>query len=436
MIGRYTLPKMGEVWCQENKFRKWLEVEVTVCEVLADLGHIPSEAAKRIRKKANFQPEKIEAIESKVQHDMIAFLTNLSQNIGESSRYIHLGMTSSDVLDTSLALVLQEAGRIIVDDLENLLAVLRKRALEFKSTPMLGRTHGVWAEPITFGLKLAVWHQETARNLIRMQRAIEAVSVGKLSGAVGTYAHLPPQVEDEVCKRLGLRPAGITTQIIQRDRYAEYLAALAIISSSLEKFATEIRNLQRTEIGEVEEPFLAGQKGSSAMPHKRNPIFSERICGLSRVVRVDCLAALENIPLWGERDISHSSTERVIFPDSTILVDYMLNKFSDIIENFAVHPQRMMENLKETKGLVFSQKLMLELVKKGMGRDEAYRIIQNLAKEVWESKGELKKQALEDERITKTLGEELIEACFQLEPYLKNIDGIFQRAGLAGYEDI
>ncbi len=436
MIERYTLPQMGEVWSQENKFKKWMAVEVTVCEVLAYLGYIPKEAAKEIRERARFQPERIRAIESEVHHDIIAFLTNLSQNIGEPSRYIHLGLTSSDVLDTSMALLLQEAGRIIVDDLEGLLLILRKRALEFKSNPMLGRTHGVWAEPITLGLKLAVWHQETARNLVRMRRAIEGVSVGKLSGAVGTYAHLDHQVEEEVCKRLGLKPAGITTQIIQRDRYAEYLAALAITSSSLEKFATEIRNLQRTEIREVEEPFLVGQKGSSAMPHKRNPILCERICGLSRVVRADCLAALENIPLWGERDISHSSTERVIFPDSTILVDYILNKFSHILGNLVVHPQRMMENLKRTGGLIFSQKLMLELVKRGMGRDEAYRIIQDLAKRVWEEKGELKVLALEEKTISKTLGKDLIEGCFQLEPYLKNIEGIFQRAGLVGDEDV
>ena len=436
MIERYTLPQMGEVWSQENKFRKWLEVEVTVCEVLAHLGYIPKEAAKEIREKARFQPERIELIESEVHHDIIAFLTNLSQNIGEQARYVHLGLTSSDVLDTSFALLLREAGRIIVDDLERLLLILRKRALEFKSTPMLGRTHGIWAEPITFGLKLAVWHQETLRNLARMRRAIEGVSVGKLSGAVGTYAHLDPQVEEEVCERLGLKPAGITTQIIQRDRYAEYLTTLAIISSSLEKFATEVRNLQRTEIREVEEPFLAEQKGSSAMPHKRNPILCERICGLSRVVRANCLAALENIPLWGERDISHSSTERVIFPDSTILVDYILNKSFHILENLVVHPQRMMENLKGTKGLVFSQKLMLELVKKGMGRDEAYRVIQDLAKKVWEGKGELKVFALEEGTVSKTLGKDLVEGCFQLEPYLKKIDGIFQRAGLVGDEDV
>ena len=431
MIERYTLPQMGKVWLPQNRFQKWLEVEITVCEVQAHLGYIPKEAAQAIREKANFQPRRITEIESEVHHDLIAFLTNLSENIGEMSRYVHLGLTSSDILDTALALLLREAGRIIVADLERLLAILRKRAQEFKSTPMLGRTHGVWAEPISFGLKLAVWHQETLRNLARMRRAIEGVSVGKLSGAVGTYAHLDPQVEEEVCKRLGLKPAGVTTQIIQRDRYAEYLATLAIISSSLEKFATEIRNLQRPEIREVEEPFLAGQKGSSAMPHKRNPILCERICGLSRVVRANCLAALENIPLWGERDISHSSTERVIIPDSTILVDYILDKFSFILENLVVHPQRMRENLSQTQGLIFSQRLLLELVKKGMGRDEAYRIVQGLTKRVWKGGGELQSLALQEEAVRGTLEEDQIKACFQLGPHLEKIEGIFQRAGLS-----
>ncbi len=430
MIERYTLPQMGNVWSLENKFSKWLEVEVTVSQVLAHLGYIPADAAKEIAEKAKFQPKRIAEIESEVHHDLIAFLTNLSENIGESAKYIHLGLTSSDILDTSLALLLRDAGRIIVEDLTELLRVLKRRALEFKHTPMLGRTHGVWAEPISFGLKLAVWHQETARNLSRMQKAIETVSVGKLSGAVGTYAHLDPEVEEEVCRRLGLKPAGVTTQIIQRDRYAEYLTTLAIISSSLEKFATEVRNLQRTEIREVEEPFLPRQKGSSAMPHKRNPILCERICGLARLVRSNCLAALEDIPLWGERDISHSSTERVIFPDSTILVDYLLNKFSFVLENLAVYPQRMLANIKRTKGLIFSQKLMLELVKKGMAREEAYDLVQDLAKEVWEGKGELKELALKTKRISETLGQDLLEACFQLEPYLRNIEAIFLKVGL------
>jgi len=434
MIARYTLPQMGRIWLPQNKFKKWLEVEITVCDVQAHLGYIPKGAAKAIRERAKFQPQRIAEIESEVHHDLIAFLTNLSENIGEMSRYIHLGLTSSDILDTSLALLLREAGGIIVADLERLLAILRKRSEEFKSTPMLGRTHGVWAEPISFGLKLAVWHQETLRNLARMKRAIEGILVGKLSGAVGTYAHLDPQVEEEVCERLGLKPAGITTQIIQRDRYAEYLTTLAIISSSLEKFATEIRNLQRPEIREVAEPFLGGQKGSSAMPHKRNPILCERICGLSRVVRANCLAGLENIPLWGERDISHSSTERVIFPDSTILVDYILNNFFFILENLTVYPQRMLENLSHTQGLIFSQKLMLELVREGMGREEAYRIVQDLTRRVWEGGGELQPLALQEKAVNRTLGKDRIEACFQLGPYLEKVEGIFQRAGLS--EDV
>lgn len=430
MIGRYTLPRMKGIWSEENKFRKWLQVEILACEAQAELGIIPKESLNTIKERAKFDLARISEIEKETKHDVAAFLTNVAENVGEDSRFIHLGMTSSDVLDTSLALLMKEAGELILEDLERLREVLGRRALEFKHTVCIGRTHGVHAEPITFGLKLALWYEETGRNMSRMKRAVETISVGKISGAVGTFAHLDPRIEEYICERLGLRPASASTQIIQRDRHAEYLTTLAIIASSLEKFATEIRNLQRTEVLEVEEPFTKGQKGSSAMPHKRNPITCERITGLARLVRSNAIASLENIALWHERDISHSSVERVIIPDSTILVDYMLNTFTNILENMVVYPKRMIQNLQRTKGLVFSQSVLLALVKKGMTREEAYSLVQRKAMEVWNKNGDFKRAVSEDQRIKELLSEEEIEACFDLKKNLRYVDQIFKRVGL------
>ena len=427
MIARYTLPEMGKIWTEEHKFEKWLEIEILVCEAQAKLGEIPPRVVEKIKKKASFSLKRITEIETKVKHDVIAFLTAIEEKIGEEARYIHLGLTSSDILDTSLSLRMREASDIIIADLKKLREVLAEKAKKYKNTPMIGRSHGIHAEPITFGLKMALMYAEISRHLERMERAKETISYGKISGAVGTFAHINPFVEKYVCKKLKLKPALISTQILQRDRHAEFLVTLAIIASSLEKFATEIRNLQRTEILEVEEYFASKQKGSSAMPHKRNPIICEQISGLARVVRSNALSALENISLWHERDISHSSVERIIIPDSTILIDYMLNKFTKIIKDLIVYPENMKQNLAKTRGLIFSQRILLELIKKGLSRKDAYSLVQKNAFQIWEKKGEFKDYLRQDKNISKYLSGQEIKDCFDLKYYLRNVDEIYQK---------
>lgn len=427
MIKRYTLPQMGAIWTEENKLKKWLDVEITVCQVQAELGAIPAAALEQIQTKAAFNVRRILDIEQEVKHDVIAFLTNVGEYVGEASRYIHLGMTSSDLLDTAMALLMREAGEIILADLHQLRAVLQRRAIEHKETICIGRSHGVHAEPTTFGLKLALWYDEVGRHVKRLTSAMEAISVGKISGAVGTFAHLDPIVEERVCMKLNLKPAPVSSQIIQRDRYAEYVMSLALIGSSLEKFATEIRNLQRTEILEVEEYFSKGQKGSSAMPHKRNPVTCEQICGLSRVVRSNALASLENICLWHERDITHSSVERIIVPDSTILIDYMLNKFIKIIDNLLVYPDNMRKNLEKFGELIFSQSILLALTRTGILREDAYRLVQNCAMEVWKTGRSFKQLILEQQEITDRLTIEEIESCFNITNHLRNVQAIYDR---------
>ncbi len=430
MIPRYTLPEMEKVWAEEEKFKIWLNIELLVCEAWAKLGKIPPEEVKKIRKKAGFDIEKVKKIEEEVKHDVIAFLMDLSQRVGSSSRYIHLGLTSSDLLDTTFAIQLKRASEIIIKDLERLLQVLKQKTLKYKYTVMMGRTHGVHAEPITLGLKFALWHEEIKRNLERVKRATDEIAYGKISGAVGTYAHLDPRIEEEVCERLGLKPCPVSNQIVQRDRHCFYLSSLAILASSLEKFCLEIRGLHRTEIRELEEGFGRKQRGSSAMPHKKNPIICERICGLARVVRSNLQAALENIALWGERDISHSSCERIIFPDSTILIDYMLTKFTDLIENLRVYPENMKKNLELSRGVFFSQRLMLKLVEKGLSRDEAYRLIQKNAMRCWEEGKDFRKLVTEDANIASHLSRKEIEELFELNYYTRYVDKIMERLGI------
>ena len=430
MISRYTLPRMKKIWKEEQKFSLWLKIEILACEAWAKLGKIPPEALDKIKKKANFDIKRIKEIESEVKHDVVAFLTNLAEYVGPEARYIHLGLTSSDIGDTCLVLQMKMASEIILQDLDKLAGVLREKARKHKNTLMMGRTHGVHAEPITLGLKFALWYEETKRNLERMRQAKENISCGKLSGAVGTYANLEPSVEEYVCKKLDLIPCPVSNQIIQRDRHAQYLSTLAIIASSLDKFALEIRGLQRTEIREVEEPFLKGQKGSSSMPHKRNPEICERICGLARLVRSNVQAGLENIALWGERDISHSSVERVIIPDSTILLDYMLEKFTRILENLFIYPDNMKKNIEKTKGLFFSQRLLLELAEKGLSREEAYRLVQKNAMRCWEKDEDFKYLIEQDEQIAKYLKKEEIDSIFEPQYYLRWVDDILQRVGI------
>jgi len=431
MIERYTRPEIGAIWSDENRFKTWLAVELAACEAHAALGNIPKDALTQIKQKASFNVKRIFEIEEETKHDVIAFLTNVAEYVGDPSRYIHIGMTSSDVLDTALALQMKEAGIILMKGLKTLHEVLGKRAKEFKYTICVGRTHGIHAEPTTFGLKLALWYQETGRNIIRLERAIESISYGKISGAVGTFEHLPPSIEESVCKTLGLKPAPISTQIIQRDRHAEYMSTIAIIGSSLEKFATEIRHLQKTEVLEAEEYFSAGQKGSSAMPHKRNPITCERIAGLARVLRGNALAAMENVSLWHERDITHSSVERVILPDSTILLDYMLSRFTHIIEKLLVYPEKMKENMQITHGLVFSQAVLLALVGKGMLREDAYKVVQRNAMQVWQSRQDYATVLKQDAEVSKLLTLKEIDECFDVKKAVQNVDFIFTRCGLA-----
>ncbi|MGM9570633.1 MAG: adenylosuccinate lyase [bacterium] len=431
MIERYTTKAMGKIWNDDNKYRTWMEIETLACEAMAELGKIPKEAAKNIREKADFEVERIYEVEAVTKHDVIAFLTVMGEHVGQDSKYIHYGMTSSDVLDTSLAVLMKQAGEIILADLVKLDEVLAAKAKEHKYTLMIGRTHGIHAEPITFGLKMALWVAENRRNIERMKRAIEIVSVGKISGAVGTFANIDPFVEEYVCRNLGLKPAEVSTQILQRDRHAEFMTTLAIIASSLDKFGLELRNLQRTDILEVEEQFTKGQKGSSAMPHKRNPITSERVCGLARVVRGNAMAALENVPLWHERDITHSSVERVIIPDSCIIMDYILNKFIGIVEGLNVYPENMKNNMQITGKLTFSQKIMLELVEKGgIKREEAYALVQRNALKAWEEKADFEQLVLHDQDIAKYLTNDQIEACFDYNYHIKNVDTIFKRLDL------
>jgi adenylosuccinate lyase len=427
MIERYTTPQMKYLWSDQNKFQKWLDIEILACEAMANLGIIPKSAVSKIKRKAKFNVKRIEKIEEKTKHDVVAFLTNLAENVGEDSKYIHFGMTSSDILDTSLSLLMREAGGVILKRLEELSKSVRKKAFQYKHTPMIGRTHGVHAEPITLGLKFALWFSELQRHLQRLKRSIETISVGKISGAVGSFSNLNPKVEEYVCRKLKLKPAPISNQIIQRDRHAEFMATLALIASSIEKFATEIRSLQRTEILELEEGFSKGQKGSSAMPHKRNPIACERLCGMARLVRTNAQASFENITLWHERDISHSSVERVIIPDSTIMVDYMLIQFNRIMENLLVYPENMQANLNKTKGMIFSGRLLLELAKKSGSKEAAYRIVQDNAMKAWKENKDFRELILKDRKVRGYFSQPEIEECFDLDFYLRNVNNIFKR---------
>ncbi len=427
MIERYTRPEMAGIWSLENKYRTWLKVEILVCEAWSKMGVIPKEAVRAIKKKASFSADRIDEIEKETKHDVIAFLTNVAEFVGPEARFIHWGLTSSDILDTSMAILLKQAADLIIEDVNKLLSVIKKRALEHKDTVMIGRSHGIHAEPITFGLKLAIWYDEIRRNLDRLKAARETIAYGKLSGAVGTFANVDPRIEAYVCKGCGLKPAPASSQIVQRDRYAHFFNALAVLAGSLEKIAVEIRHLQRTEVLEAEEYFSAGQKGSSAMPHKRNPISSENICGLARLMRSYAVAAMENMPLWHERDISHSSVERVIAPDATMLVDFMLHRTISLLDRLIVYPERMMENLRKTGGLIFSQQILLLLTQKGVSREEAYKIVQRNAMQVWERGGDFKKLLLKDKDLARYVGRAELEQTFDLKHHLKHVDTIFGR---------
>ena len=427
MIERYTLPQMGAIWSEENKFTKWLEIELLAAEAQVKLGLVPLKAYQTIKKRASFSLDRIKELERKTGHDLVAFLNNLQENIGPDSKYLHYGMTSYDVEDTALSLRMKESAKIITEDLIQLGKVVREKALKYKRTPCIARTHGVHAEPTSFGLKLALWYAENQRNISRLQRATETVSVGRLSGAVGNYAHLDPEVETYVCTKLGLEPAPVSTQVLQRDRQAEFLTTLAILAGTAEKIALEIRNLQRTEIQEVEEPFSKGQKGSSAMPHKRNPVSCERICGLARLVRANALAALENMTLWHERDITHSSVERVIIPDSCILVDYMLVLLADVISRLSIFPENMLANIDRTEGLVFSQRVLSSLISKGMTRPKAYALVQKLATQAWEQKKDFKALVMSDPQVKKHLSKQELRECFDLDFFLRRVDYIFKK---------
>ncbi len=427
MIPRYTRPEMGRIWSDESRFRAWLAVEVAATETLAEAGMVPKDAAKAIRERADFDLKRIHEIEAEVKHDVIAFTTSVAEIVGPQSRWFHYGLTSNDVVDTAHALLIAQASTIIAADLDRLSEVLERRAWEFKDTPMVGRTHGIHAEPITFGFKLANWYSENRRNIERFRRAAEDMRVGKLSGAVGTLAHLSPELEERICAHLGLKAADVSSQVIQRDRHAHYMATLAIITCTLDKIATEIRHLQRTEVREAEEFFSEKQKGSSAMPHKRNPVTCEQISGLARVVRSNAQAAFENVALWHERDISHSSVERVIIPDSTTLVDYLLQKTANLIDTMFVYPKRMQANLDSTGGLVFSGQLLLDLVEHGVSREDAYRMVQSHAMKAWKEDLNFHDLVLRDKEITRRVPRQQIERAFDLKRQLRNIDGIFKR---------
>ena len=427
MIPRYSRSEMAAIWEPENRFRIWLDVEIAACEAWNRLGKVPDEALSRIKKNAGFDAGRIDEIEREVKHDVIAFLTSVAEKVGPESRFIHLGMTSSDILDTSLAVQMVQAVDLILAGVDSARTAVRDRALEHRDTLMMGRSHGMHAEPITFGLKLALWYEELGRCRARIERARDAVAVGKLSGAVGTYATVPPEIEEYVCDALGLTPVKVATQVLQRDRHAEYMTALALAASSIEKFAVEIRHLQRTEVGEVEEPFTGGQKGSSAMPHKKNPILSENLTGLARLVRGYCLSAMENIPLWHERDISHSSVERVILPDATILLDFMLHRFTGLIRGLVVHPERMKKNMELSGGATFSQVLLLTLVESGMTREDAYRVVQRSALETVSTGKPFSELVAEDPAVKKRLTPERIAEVFDPAVHLKYVDLIFRR---------
>jgi adenylosuccinate lyase len=427
MIARYTRPEMGRLWDVEMKYRKWLEVEIAACEAWAEIGEIPRDALKLIKEKARFDIRRIDEIEKVVKHDVIAFLTSVAQSLGPESRFIHKGLTSSDILDTALALQIREACDLIMKDIRELMDVLKKQAYKYKDIPVIGRSHGVHAEPMTFGLKFALWYEDMKRNLVRMKKAKEMISVGKLSGAVGTFSNIPPVIEEKVCKKLGLKPEPVATQIVQRDRHAEYLTTLALIAAAVEKIAVEIRHLQRSEVLEAEEPFMAGQKGSSAMPHKRNPIGCENLSGLARLVRSNAVAAIENIALWHERDISHSSVERVIVPDSSILADYMLSRLKGLLDRLHVYPKRMKENMEKSYGLFNSQRVLLALIDKGTSRESAYDIVQRAAMKSWKTETHFKKLLKKDKEVRKYLSAGELDSIFDLRYYLKNIDYIFER---------
>jgi len=427
MIERYTLPEMGEIWSQQNKFQKWLDVEIAVCEVHAEDGVIPQDALEQIKSKAAFTVERISEIEKTTDHDVIAFTTNLAENIGEAARFVHFGLTSSDIVDTANALLLKESCQVLLKKTDELLEVLKRRAFEFKETPQIGRTHGIHAEPTSFGLVWALWYSEMKRNRQRLETAKERVAVGKISGAVGAFAHLSPEVEERVCTKLGIKAADVSTQVIQRDRYAEYLCTLAIIASTLEKIALQVRHWQRTEVSEAQEFFKTGQKGSSAMPHKRNPILSERICGMTRTVRANAIVGLENVALWHERDISHSSAERIVLPDSSAALDYILAKATSLLDTLIVHPENMLKNLNMTRGLVFSGQLLLVLTQKGVSREDAYSWTQRNAMRVWDEGGEYKALVMKDADISSRLSPEEIARVFDLKHYLRNVDKVFSR---------
>jgi len=427
LIPRYSRDKMTYIWSPENRFQKWLDIEILACEALAAQGKVPAESLNTIKEKAGFDIQRIDEIEKTVKHDVIAFLTSVSERVGEDARYIHMGLTSSDILDTSLAVLLKEAAELLIADLDDLLSALKDKAFEYKNTIMIGRSHGIHAEPITFGLKMALWYQEMKRNRVRLVSAQETISCGKIAGAVGTFSFIDPGVETYVCEKLGLKPAPISTQIVQRDRHAEYFTTLAITASSLEKFSTEIRHLQRTEVREAEEFFSPGQKGSSAMPHKRNPVLSENLTGLARLMRSYALAAMENVPLWHERDISHSSVERVAAPDATILLDFMLSRFTGVVKNLLVYPERMLANLNMTRGLVFSQMVLLKCIETGMSREDSYALVQRNAMKSWSEGLDFKQLLLEDKQVMSSLSREDIDGVFRLENFLGHVDFIFGR---------
>ncbi|MBA4538232.1 adenylosuccinate lyase [Bacillus aquiflavi] len=430
MIDRYTRPEMGAIWSEENRYKAWLEVEILACEAWAEVGEIPEDDVKKIREKASFNVERIKEIEKETRHDVVAFTRAVSETLGEESKWVHYGLTSTDVVDTALSYLIKQANAILLKDLEMFIKILKAKALEHKDTVMMGRTHGVHAEPTTFGLKLALWYEEMERNLARFKEAAAGIEFGKISGAVGTYANIDPFVEKYVCKHLGLQPAPISTQTLQRDRHAHYLAILALISTSIEKFAVEIRGLQKSETREVEEFFAKGQKGSSAMPHKRNPIGSENMAGMARVVRGYMMTAYDNVALWHERDISHSSAERIILPDATIALNYMLNRFANIVKNLTVFPENMKNNMDRTLGLIYSQRVLLALIDKGLTREEAYDTVQPIAMEAWEKQVSFRSLIESDGKITSYLNESEIAACFNYNYHLKHVNTIFKRLGL------
>jgi len=429
MIERYSRPEMKRVWSEENKFARWLEVEIAACEAWADLGAIPRKDVARIKlARVNFK--RMGEILQETHHDMTAFLGSVSESLGPESRFIHLGMTSSDVMDTALSLQLVEASDILLAGVKELISVIAEKAIEYKYTPITGRTHGVHAEPTSFGLKMAIWFDEMQRNRLRLNEAKKVIAVGKISGAVGTYATVSPELEEKACTHLGLRPASVSNQVLQRDRHAQFVTTLAIIASSLEKFATEIRHLQRTEVREVEEPFSAGQTGSSAMPHKRNPELCERVCGLARLVRGYAMTSLENVALWHERDISHSSTERIILPDACLVLDYVLAIFTAVVKDLQVYPQRMKKNMEQTKGLLFSQRVMLALIDKGLSRQEAYKLVQRNAMKSWKGSRDFAKLLHADSEVMAVLSSEKLDSLFDVKYYLRYVDDIFERLGL------